>query len=77
MTTIYASTSYPKRRELWTNLVSLKNLSDKPWFFIGYYNTIMGAHEHRVSFNPFRTPIEDFQNWIDSNNLVHLPTRGA
>lgn len=77
MASVYASTSYLKRRELWTNLSSLKHFSDKPWVFIEDYNTILGAHEHRGSSNPFRTPIEDFQNWTDSNDSVHLPTRGA
>lgn len=37
---------------------------------------MLGAHKHRGSSNPFRTRIEDFQDWTDSNNLVHFLTRG-
>jgi hypothetical protein len=37
----------------------------------------MGAHEHRGRVTPARLPIEEFNNWTDSFNLVHLPTRGA
>ncbi|MCH80720.1 DUF4283 domain protein, partial [Trifolium medium] len=42
-----------------------------------YFNTIIGVHEYRGSFSPARIPIEDFQVWTDTNNLVHLPTKGA
>jgi hypothetical protein len=35
-------------------------------------------HEYRGSFNPARLYMDDFFNWIDSNNLFHIPyQRGA
>lgn len=49
MVVAYASTSYIKRRELWSTLADLKFLKDIPWSYIGDFNTILGAHEHRGS----------------------------
>jgi len=47
-----------------------------PRCFIGDFNSNLGAHEHRGNFNPTRLPTEEFQSWTDSNNLIHLPSRG-
>ncbi|PNX71458.1 ribonuclease H, partial [Trifolium pratense] len=41
------------------------------------FNVILGANEHRGRFSPARTPMNEFQSWTDSFNLIHLPTRGA
>jgi hypothetical protein len=77
MSAVYASTNYISRRNLWNALTSLQAQHDLPWSFIGDFNVIMGAHEHRGRFNPARLPIEEFQAWSESFNLIHLPTRGA
>jgi hypothetical protein len=77
MSAVYASTNYISIRNLWNVLNSLQAQHDIPWSFIGDFNVIMGAHEHRGRFNPARLPIEEFQAWSDSFNLIHLPTRGA
>ncbi|WJX18847.1 hypothetical protein P8452_08606 [Trifolium repens] len=74
---VYASTNYITRRQLWNKLNDLQTLHNLPWSFIGDFNAIIGAHEHRGSFNPARLPMTEFQNWAESFNLVHLPTRGA
>lgn len=37
----------------------------------------MGSHEHRGHLTPARLPMEDFHSWTNTNNLVHLQTRGA
>ena len=74
---IYASTSNINRKSLWLKLNTLQNNYDVPWLFIGDFNTIMGAHEHSGSFTPAKPPIEDFQQWSDTFNLIHLLTRGA
>jgi hypothetical protein len=71
---IYASTCYIKRRELWSSLSSLVNQYPIPWSFIGDFNTILGAHEHRGNCAPVSTPISNFQNWTNNLNLIHLPT---
>jgi hypothetical protein len=77
MSAVYASTNYRNRRRLWNVLNSLQAQHDLPWSFFGYFNVIFGAHEHRGRVSPARLPIEEFQNWTDSYNLVHLPTRGV
>lgn len=75
---IYASTFYVKRRELWNNLDALQDQCSLPWWFIGDFNTILGGHKHKCMFSPPpRVPMEDFQNWSDNHNLLHIPTKGA
>jgi hypothetical protein len=74
---VYASTNYRNRRKLWNALNSLQAQHDLPWSFFGDFNVILGAHEHRDRTSPARLPIEEFQNWSESFNLVHLPTRGV
>lgn len=44
---IYAVTLYISRRSLWQELSLLKQSFDGPWCFIGDYNAVIGAHEHR------------------------------
>jgi len=48
-----------------------------PWCFMGDFNFIIGAHEHRVYHSPARPPIEYFQLWTTSNNLLHFPIVGG
>jgi exonuclease III len=74
---LYASTNYLTRRKLWNDLNSLQSQFNLPWCFLGDFNVIMGAHEHRGRCNPARLPIEEFQSWTNTFNLIHLPTRGA
>jgi len=74
---IYASTNYLTIRQLWNSLTLLHNQHALPWCYIGDFNSILGAHEHRGSFSLARLPMEEFQLWTNTNNLLHLPTRGA
>jgi hypothetical protein len=74
---VYASTNYLVIRQLWNSLNVLQSQHVMPWIFIGDFNAIVGAHEHRGRFTPARTPMEDFQSWSDGFDLLHLPTRGA
>jgi exonuclease III len=73
---IYASTNHMKRRELWQKLSWIQSTVLLPWVFIGDFNTILGVHEHSGSHVPAHSPMDEFLHWSDSNNLVHLPTRG-
>jgi hypothetical protein len=74
---IYASTNYLNRRKLWESLNTLQSQYDLPWCFIGDFNVILGAHEHRGRVSPARAPMNEFQSWTDTFNLIHLPTKGA
>jgi hypothetical protein len=65
---IYASTSYLSRRQLWSSLNSLQSQHDLPWCFLGDFNVILGAHEHRGRVNPARLPIAEFQSWTYAYN---------
>jgi hypothetical protein len=74
---IYASTNYVKRRRLWDSLNTLQSQHVLPWCFMGDFNVILGAHEHRGRISPARLPMDEFQSWTDTFNLFHLPTRGS
>lgn len=74
---VYASTSYIKRRSLWQSLSHVHNNYNMPWSYIGDFNTICGTHEYRGNFLPAKLPMEEFLNWSDSHNLIHLPNRGS
>jgi exonuclease III len=74
---VYASTNYVTRRKLWDALNTLQSQHNLPWSFLGEFNVILGAHEHRGRFSPARLPMSDFQAWTDNFQLIHLPTKGA
>jgi hypothetical protein len=74
---VYASTCYLQRRNLWNALTQIHSLHMLPWCYLGDFNTILGSHEYRGNSTPARITMTDFQNWIDSNNLIHLQTHGA
>jgi hypothetical protein len=74
---VYASTDYVKRRQLWHFLTAVHSSFNIPWACIGDFNAIIGAHEHRGSYSPARLPMEEFHNWSEANNLLHLPTKGC
>ncbi|XP_058776538.1 uncharacterized protein LOC131650843 [Vicia villosa] len=73
---IYASTCHIKRRALWDNLSSINSVNI-PWSFVGDFNVILGAHEHRGSCLPYMTPINEFKDWVDNNNLLEIPSKGS
>ncbi|KAK2411057.1 hypothetical protein QL285_046381 [Trifolium repens] len=70
-------------KQSWANMTELEdNLDDiplhrHPWCFLGDFNTILEAQEHSGFAVPSRQPIVDFQDWTDTNFLIHLPTTGA
>ncbi|MCH88626.1 endonuclease/exonuclease/phosphatase family protein, partial [Trifolium medium] len=41
------------------------------------FNTIIGAHEYHGSGQPTRIAIEDFQEWTNAHDFIHLRTQGA
>lgn len=53
------------------------DIDSLPWCVFDDFNKIVGDHEYRGSRNLVRFPIEEFQNWKDTGNLVHLPTRSV
>lgn len=73
---VYASTNQSKRKELWKDLLNLQATHHLPWYFLCDLNYIMGAHEHKGNTSA-KSPKLDFQVWYESNNLIHIPTKGA
>lgn len=58
---LYVSICQLVRRNLWNTLIRFSQ-AIIPWCFIGDFNVILWAHEHRVSHSSARTPIIEFQN---------------
>lgn len=74
---VYASTSYLQRKILWNDLINCHNLLSIPWCTLGDFNAIIGAHEHRGATPPAPISMNDFLNWSNNDNFIHLPTRGV
>ncbi|XP_058783255.1 uncharacterized protein LOC131657925 [Vicia villosa] len=71
---VYASTSYVIRRNLWNALKQTP--TGVPWCYIGDFNAIISAEEHKGRCAPAKVPMADFFNWSNNLNLIHLPTTG-
>lgn len=74
---VYASNNLIKRTDLCLDLSNIFSLHPLPWSFVGDFNAIIGANEHRGRNSHARTPMTNFKNWYDSSILFHLPTFGA
>ncbi|XP_058782945.1 uncharacterized protein LOC131657578 [Vicia villosa] len=73
---VYASTNAINRKLLWADLSSLLVNHPAPWCFLGDFNAILGAHEHRGRISPSRSSISDFRDWFNLHCLSDLPTKG-
>ena len=71
---VYTCTSYLNCRQLWADLTHLQGCFQGPWWFIGDFNAVMGAHEKRGRWPPFTVSCLDFGSWSNANLLTHLPT---
>ncbi|KAL2976583.1 hypothetical protein AAZX31_13G017400 [Glycine max] len=69
---VYASTAYVKRRDLWSELTDLQQKHLGSWPFIGDFNSNVGAQEKRGGKMSCSIACEEFQAWMDVNNLIHL-----
>jgi len=74
---VYASTNHITRRHIWLNLQTIQTNLNMPWCAIGDFNSILGSHEHRGACQPIRAPMNEFCDWSNINNFIHLPTRGV
>jgi hypothetical protein len=74
---IYASTYYLKRRQLWDDLTHLQGCFQGLWLYIGDFNVILGAHEKRSRRPPPSLSCDDFLYWSNANVLNHMPTLGS
>lgn len=77
ISTIYVSTSYLVRRDLWQELSSLYQNFSGPWIAIGDFNAVLGSHEKRGGGLPSKLSCDDFNDWSNYNSLSHIPTKGV
>jgi ribonuclease HI len=73
---VYANTSHVVRRQLWAELSLLFSNFVGPWSVIGDYNAVLGAHEKYGRCPPNKTSCDEFTNWTNHNQLIHLDTIG-
>lgn len=71
---VYVSTSYLKRRLISPEISSIIYSHKIPWNILGDFIMVFGAHEHLGTSSPPILPIQDFQDWTNLNDLIHLPT---
>lgn len=58
-----ASTNVLKRKALWSDLNKLQHDFHGPWFFLGDFNVVLGAHEVRGCRLSSNSSCSDFQSW--------------
>lgn len=76
MTAVYASNCHIQR-SLWNSISQIQSQHAIPWCCIGDFNVILGTHEHKGKFSPAIALMHEFHQWSESNNFIHLHTRGA
>lgn len=74
---VYTSRDYLKRRKLWNSLAEVQSSHNIPWVCIREFKFIIGAREHRSAHTPSMIPTEAFLNLLDTNNPIHIPTKGS
>ncbi|CAL5209865.1 unnamed protein product [Lathyrus oleraceus] len=72
---VYASICNTTRRRLWYDLISFP--SNITWCFIGDFNSILGAQDHRGVNNPNISHMRGFKEWTKQNLLIDVPSKGV
>jgi hypothetical protein len=73
---VYASSSHVVRRRLWDELSLLFSNFIGPWCVLGDFNAVLGAHEIFGRCPPNKTSCDEFSNWTNHKQLIHLYTIG-
>ncbi|XP_024041960.1 uncharacterized protein LOC127901861 [Citrus sinensis] len=76
VTTIYASPSPCKRRDLWSHLERLATTVQGPWLMGGDFNSIIYASEKRGGSSHRSGICGLFRTWLHSNRLYDLQFKG-
>ncbi|XP_019237733.1 PREDICTED: uncharacterized protein LOC109217895 [Nicotiana attenuata] len=77
MTTVYAFNTREERRSLWRHLESMSGGIKKAWLVTGDFNSVLLADD-RIGGNPVTMgEVVDFQECIDSCELMELPCGGC
>ncbi|XP_019455197.1 PREDICTED: uncharacterized protein LOC109356329 [Lupinus angustifolius] len=74
---VYAHNLYMQRRTLWKDIIDTMSSNSGPWSYIGDFNVVLGSHECRGLRLPSKITSEDFQNFTEDADLIHLNTRGV
>jgi len=70
---IYGANSYSAKRVLWPDLNNLQG----PWCVLGYFNVIFFVAVARGGSLPNNLSCAKFHDWINSNELLVIPSSGA
>ncbi|XP_020265045.1 uncharacterized protein LOC109840710 [Asparagus officinalis] len=76
-TIVYASNHLASRKNLWRDLLTLKQGVNSPWFIGGDFNAIASCEEKIGGLPVTESDTEDFQNFINAGQLLHLRSTGC
>ncbi|XP_020259073.1 uncharacterized protein LOC109835511 [Asparagus officinalis] len=76
-TIVYASNHLASRKNLWRDLLTLKQGVNSPWIIGGDFNAIASCEEKIGGLPVTESDTEDFQNFINAGQLLHLRSTGS
>ncbi|XP_020272601.1 uncharacterized protein LOC109847772 [Asparagus officinalis] len=76
-TIVYALNQMSSRKILWRKLLEYKQNVTGPWIIGGDFNTIASSEEKIGGLPVSEADTEDFQNFINTGQLMHLRTTGC
>lgn len=71
---VYAATTFAKRKSLWLELLTLRQVTSIPWMAIGDFNAVLGAHEVLGGGFPAHSSCEAFRSTTELCNFTHMDT---
>ncbi|XP_058782827.1 uncharacterized protein LOC131657446 [Vicia villosa] len=75
-TAIYAHNTLEKRKVLWSDIESLAQISQGPWFLMGDFNNVMSVHD-RIGGNPvLEHEFRDLRDMMAATGLFEKESSG-
>ncbi|XP_074314997.1 uncharacterized protein LOC141651174 [Silene latifolia] len=74
---VYASPDPSNRRELWAELESFAQNNNRPWLVAGDFNETRNLSERHGGDSNMARRCENFNNWIESCELIELAFSGS
>ncbi|XP_020245434.1 uncharacterized protein LOC109823568 [Asparagus officinalis] len=76
-TIVYALNQMASRKNLWRDLLTLKQNVNSPWIIGGDFNAITSYEEKIRGLPVTKADIKDFQSFINTSQLLHLRSTGC
>lgn len=66
--------NYIIKRSLWNSITHDEGVFTCPLYFMGDFNSILEAYEHKGHQSPTTVPKEYLRRWSDKYSFNHMPT---